>query len=109
MMFFDHAAHDGQAESSTALSGGKIWQEQSLLQLGSYSMAGVCDADFHGLPAGRQGSRNLNLADHRGLQRLGCVVDQVRDRTFDRFEVSHYLGKIRRKRLMNMDSVQSSI
>src|SRR5258706_837548 len=54
MMLFDDAAHDRQAQSGSALSGGEIRQEELFLQLAGHAMAGICDGDFDPVTAGYQ-------------------------------------------------------
>src|SRR5271166_1879493 len=54
VMFFDDAAHDGQAETGPALSGGEIGQKKSLLQLAGHAMAGIGDGDLDCIAAGHQ-------------------------------------------------------
>src|SRR6476660_728805 len=46
MMIVDDAPHNGQAQSGTALLGGKIWQKQFLFYLTIDAVAGIGNHDL---------------------------------------------------------------
>src|SRR5580704_5200032 len=83
VMIFHNAAYDGEAEASAAFFGGEIGQKKFLFQFAGHAVAGVGDGNLDGVAAGDERSGNLDLADHRVLQRFGGVVDQVGDGALD--------------------------
>src|SRR5581483_2604291 len=108
-MVFHNPAYNRQAQARASFLGRKIWQEQPLLQLLCHPVAGVGDHDLDCLVAGHQRRRNLDLPQHRTLNRLCRIVYQVGQRSFDRFRVGHHLRQFRSQVGPHPDAVEPAV
>src|SRR5215472_9972343 len=109
MVIFYNAAHNGKSQPGAAFLRGEVWQEEFLFHLAGYALAGVGDDDLNRVAARHQSGGDGNLTYDGILRRLGGVVDQVSHSAFDGVVVGQYLGKIGSQRLMQGDSVETSV
>src|SRR5579862_3214132 len=93
-MVFDDAAHDCEPEAGTALFSREVREKKLFFDFPCDAMPGIGYGDFDRVAAGHKGGGDFDLAHDRGLGRLGGIVDQVGDRTLDRFAVRHDFGQV---------------
>src|SRR5713226_3194133 len=109
VVIFNDATDDSQAQSSSALLGGKVRQEKAFFQLLGNAVASVGYGDFDGVPAGHQRRGDLNFANQRAVHGLGCIVYKVGQRAFDGLGISHDFGKIDSQEYLHMNAVQPPV
>src|SRR5690349_11679434 len=74
VMILDDPADNSQAQSGSPLLGGKVRQEETLLQFPGNTVASVGNGNFDGVPAGHERRGDLNFSDQRGLHGLCGIV-----------------------------------
>ena len=78
-VFGDDARGDGETQAGATILGGKMGQEQAVFIFGRDAVAGVLDADFDGLRFAVSAGGNGDLAEWRGFEGFGGIVDEVDD------------------------------
>ena len=91
-MFGNDAADNGQPQPGTPPLGGKVGQEQLLLQFRGDAVAGIGDHHLHRLAA-QVGGADPQLAHQRVFHGFGRVIDQVHDDTLEMFRVQAHERK----------------
>ena len=72
------------------------------------SLSRVRDHDLYRITTFHQRRRDINLADHGALERLGGVIYQIGDGAFHGVTVREYYWEVRRQTGLNRDSIQAS-
>ena len=71
-------------------------------------MAGIGDHNLYRIATFNEQCGDINLSHHGLLQRLGGVVDEIRDCSLHRVRIGEYYRQIRREVCLNCDSVEAS-
>ena len=107
-VFGDDARGDGEAEAGAAILGGEIRKKEFVLVLGRDALAGVGDGDFDVFGVGVGAGGDSDVADRRGFEGFGGVVNEIDDDAAEKSGIGANDGKIFGERGFERDAVEAA-